>query len=170
MAAMGRNSFRFGGVLVAAALAAWYLHRQSRRTSSPPPVEKETLKEENEHVEQAPLAVNESLRMDAVDSPARIEKPEVFESDEKKEEVFESFPDEEDEEAAVEPVFERHLLALSNVLEIHHKLAESDPAVIHPACVGYEFLGPAEDESAVPFNPATHSVVLVGEWRVTFFL
>ena len=148
-----------------AAAAAWYLYRQSRRTSSPPPVENETLKEENDHVEQPPLAVNESLRMDAVvDSPARIERQEVFESDEKKEEVFESFPDGEDEEAAAEPVFERHLLALSNVLEIHHKRAESDPAVIHPACVGYEFLGPAEDESAAPFNPATHSVVLVGEW------
>ena len=81
-------------------------------------------------------------------------------------EVYESLPEgEETEIVEVEVATKVQDLraTISSIIEKQHKIVESDPAVVHPACVGYDFLGPAIDET-VHFNAAHCTPVLVGVW------
>ena len=82
--------------------------------------------------------------------------------------VFESVPDGMENDTEQQQPHNKVDLAqaLNRIVAVMHETSECNPAVVHPACIGYEYQGSYEDFLVdVPtFNPATISPVLLGVW------
>jgi hypothetical protein len=177
-----------GLAAAAAGVAAWVYLRKSINGTQELPLE--GLAEQSEEAVQPKEAENQQQRKLHLPTPAASEyealgenaadaiaqnigalENSVFNAEgglEQQNSVFESVPEgaaaaDEDDEL---PAPRANLaLSLERIVNVMHEHVECNPAVLHLACVGYEFEGPHE-ESEPAFNPAVCSPVMLGHWCV----
>jgi hypothetical protein len=156
------------GVLLAATLiVTWYFtQRRQKSKDIETPQSEEPPQRANETpqvsapkaapvVEAAPIQVSFQGKLDAENVCGGDHKEEVFEC---------GLDDGDEEGAAAAPAAPAVSIQdrLSAVIGIQQRIVGNDPAIFHPACVGFSYQGPVSGDASQ--NPATYSPVLLGNW------
>lgn len=143
---------------VALAASAWLVSRRRSSCDSP---QEPTIPESEapRNVEPPPVAVA-SVQASVLE--VSFQENPVSSSIPQREEVFSSHP-EDDEDLPLQLDMAATAANATRILEVQLKAREGDPSVVHPACVGFEFVGRSVE---VPHNPQLSTPVLLGEWYV----